>query len=80
MHKSSLLKQLKAVWYKSWTSGWAKAQGITGALLFSLSQLNSYISDPAFKSYLDMIDVPKSVTIALAVIGIITWLAHGRED
>jgi hypothetical protein len=70
----------KAIWYKSWTKllGWSQA--ISGAGLFTISQINNWISDPTFKSYLDMIDVPKSVTLAIVAIGLLTWLAHGRDD
>lgn len=45
-----------------------------------LDQLNTFISDPTFKSYLDMLDLPKSITIGLVLIGLLTWLAHGRQD
>lgn len=50
------------------------------AILLSLSEVNSFVSDPTFKSYLDQLDVPKSISIALVGLGIITWLAHGRKD
>jgi hypothetical protein len=71
---------LKAIWYRSWTKLLGYAQALSGAGLLALSEVNSYIQDPTFKSYLDMLSVPKSVTIGLALIGIITWLAHGRSD
>lgn len=45
-----------------------------------LDELNTFISDPTFKTYLDMLDVPKSITIGLVLIGMFTWLAHGRRD
>jgi hypothetical protein len=75
-----VLQPLKAVWYKSWTKllGWAQA--VSGAVLLAVSELNTYVNDSTFKAYLSEIDIPKSVTVSLAVIGIVTWLAHGRDD
>lgn len=77
--RHKLARPFKAVWNKSWTKllGWS--QGVSGATLLSVSQLNTFITNPTFKSYLDMIDLPKSITIAIMVIGLITWLAHGRK-
>lgn len=75
-----LSEPLKVVWYKSWTKFLGYTQTITGAVLYSLSELHIYISDPTFKGYLGDLDVPKEITIGLAVLGIVTWLAHGREE
>lgn len=75
-----LLLPFKAVWRKSWTKLLGYTQAVSGAGLFAVSQINSYVNDPTFKSYLDMLDLPKTVTVALVVIGVITWLAHGRKD
>lgn len=79
MHKQPL-SPLKAVYYKSWTKLLGYAQAASGAGLLTVSEINSYVSDPTFKSYLNEIDIPKSVTVALAVIGLLTWLAHGRSQ
>ena len=70
----------KAIWQKSWTKllGWLTA--IPSSLLLAASEINSYISDPFFKSYLDVIHVPQAVTIAFATLGVLIWLAHGREN
>jgi hypothetical protein len=69
----------KAVWTKSWTTAWGKLQmwlaGITGAL----SGLYPWVNDPTLKGYLDTIHVPPSVSIGLGVLGMITWVAHGRQ-
>lgn len=75
-----LPQPFKAVWYNSWTKllGWF--QTISGAGLLAVSTVNDYVSDPIFKGYLSQLDIPKSVTITLVVIGIVTWLAHGREN
>lgn len=74
------LQPLKAVWYQSWTKAWGWCQAVSGAGLLTISKINDYTSDQTFKSYLDMIDIPKSVTITLAILGMVTWLAHGREN
>lgn len=76
----SLLQPLKAVWYKSWTKALGWATGIPSALLAAASELNTYISDPTFKAYLDVIAVPRYVTITFATLGILIWLAHGRDN
>lgn len=75
-----MLKPFKAIWYRSWTKLLAWFTAVPSSLLAISSTINTYISDPTFKSYLDVIDVPKSVTIAFATLGLLIWLAHGRED
>ena len=45
-----------------------------------LSTLHTYITDPTLKEYLGQLDLPKYVVSALAIAGIVTWLAHGRES
>lgn len=80
MRPSSLLRPFKAVWQKSFTVLWGYTQMGGAALLGGLSELNSVVSDPTFRSYLDMFDVPKWMLIAIAILGLITWLAHGRQD
>lgn len=42
--------------------------------------MHSYVSDPTIKGYLSEMDLPKSFAIGLAGLGIITWLAHGRDN
>lgn len=74
-----LSQPFKTIWYKSWTKFLGYTQTTIGATLFALGELHSYISDPTFKSYLGELDIPKEITIGLAILGIITWLAHGRE-
>jgi len=58
--------------------GWLTA--VPSALLAAASEVNAYISDPFFKGYLDVIHVPQQVTIAFATLGVLIWLAHGREN
>lgn len=76
----TLLQPFKYVWDKSFTKlvGWS--QMIGSAFLLSASQIKDTIEQPTFKSYLAQMDVPKSVIVGLALFGLITWLAHGREN
>ena len=75
-----LIQPLKAVWNKSWTKFWAWVQVSSSAVLYGLSELNNYVSDTHFKDYLSNFDIPKWTLVALASVGFITWLAHGREN
>jgi hypothetical protein len=49
-------------------------------LLATAGWIASEVNDPTFKSYLDMIDVPKSIVVGLALFGMVTYIAHGHED
>jgi hypothetical protein len=53
---------------------------VPGAILLAISSINSSINDPSIKTYLDKLDLPKTLTISLVVLGLITFLAHGRDD
>jgi hypothetical protein len=75
-----MLQSFKNIWYKSWTKFLAYVQGAFAAILAGLGQLHNYISDPTLKTYVDQIDLPKYVIAGLATLGILTWLAHGREN
>lgn len=80
MLKQSAAALFKAVWKKSWTKFWGYCQMAGAAAWGGLSELNSFIQDPHFKDYLSNFEVPKWVLVSLATFGLITWLAHGRED
>lgn len=74
--KSSLLSQrLKSIWKEDWTRLGVKLQAANIAVLGSINSLNGYISDPTFKSYLDILNVPKEVYVFLAIIGMISFLS-----
>lgn len=75
-----MLNLFKEFWYKSWTKVWGYCQMGGAAALTVLSTLHDYISDSTFKSYLGDLNLPKYVISSLAVLGIITWLAHGRSQ
>jgi hypothetical protein len=70
----------KSFWDKSWTKLWGWVQMVPAGILTFISTVNSYITDPSVKSYLDMVDVPKWLTLGIALFGLITYLAHGRDD
>lgn len=72
--------RLKDLWNKSQTKLWAKAQLAGSAALASISSINKFVSNDTFKSYLDQLDVPKSVIVALAVLGLVTYIVHGHGD
>ena len=76
---SLLLQPFKAVWYRSWTKFLGWTQAVSGATLLTLGEMHSYVSDPTIKDYLGQMDLPKSFTIGLAALGIVTWIAHGRD-
>jgi hypothetical protein len=73
-----LLQPLKEVWHDNWVKAWAYVKAGTGATLLVVSQFNASLTDPNIKSYLDKIDLPKSVTIGLIVLGIITFIASPK--
>jgi hypothetical protein len=69
----------KAVWTKSWTKLLAWVQVGSAAVIEALGQLNPWISNPTFKSYITDMQLPHSLTLSLGILGIVTWVAHGRE-
>jgi len=75
---------LRWAWRQDLTKGWAKIQayGSAGVVagLGGLKAVNDVISDDTFKSYLQALDVPKSVLIAIAIIGLISWITIGRNN
>src|SRR5258708_2320337 len=78
-HLQSLPLRLR-LWRQSQTQLWAKLQIVFAALWGSLLELGQLVNSSAVQSYLDKIDVPKGVIIALATFGLITYLAHGHLD
>lgn len=75
-----LSKPLKSFWKNSQTKAWGYAQLAGTGLLGSISAINSAISDPSVKSYLDQIDLPKTLIAGIAVMGLLTLLFHGHGD
>lgn len=71
---------IKTVWDKSWTKAWGAIQMSVGAITAALSALYPWLNSPTLQGYLDKIHVPNSVSISLGVLGLITWVAHGREN
>lgn len=79
---SNILDKLRdyasSVWKDSWTKAWAYVQVAPAALLLILDYVNSYITDPVIKDYLNVIDAPKWLTITMMTFGVITYIAHGH--
>lgn len=75
-----MFQLFKNIWSKSWTKFWGYCQMAGAAILTTLGELHNYVSDPTLKTYLDQMDLPKYVIAGLAMFGIITWLAHGRDS
>jgi len=67
------------VWYKSWTQVVAWATVAFSAVQGSLAGLYGWVTDPTLQGFMDKMQVPHSVTVSLGILGIITWVAHGRE-
>lgn len=76
----SLQRPLKSFWHNSQTKALAYTQGIGAALLASVSTINSAVSNPSVKEYLDKLDLPWQLIVALAVLGVVTFIAHGHTD
>jgi hypothetical protein len=54
----------------------------SGALLLSISEINGYVNNPTMKGYLDELDLPKTITIGLIVMGMLVYIAcpHGQDE
>ena len=59
---------------------WAYVQLGTSATFGSMHYINTTINDPTFHSYLDQLDLSKKVIYGLAILGMITFIAHGHDD
>lgn len=68
------------LWRQSQTLLWAKLQLVLAGAWEGILQMGGALNDPTVKEYLDMIDVPKSVIIAIAFFGLITYLVHGHSE
>lgn len=78
--RSQQLPLYKKLWDASQTKFLAYSQAATGGVLFTLNQLNGWLNNDTMKGYLSELDLPKSITLGLVVLGIVTYLAHGHED
>lgn len=78
--KQSSLNLLRKLWLQSQTKYVAYTQAVSAAGLASLDYVNNVISDQHFKDLLNTMTVDKKVYIGLAVIALVTWLAHGRQN
>lgn len=71
---------LQRLWRNSQTKLLAYSQGLGAAFLAILSNASTFFNDPHFKEVLSNFEAPKWIYIALAVLALLTWLAHGRAD
>jgi hypothetical protein len=81
--RRSQLPQLpwyKRIWDESQTKLLAAGQVISGGVLFTLNHINDWFNNDTVKGYLTELSLPKTVTIGLVAIGIITYIAHGHGD
>lgn len=78
--RKQLLRPFKSFWQESYTKAWAYTKMGAGAACVTISEVNGYITDPTFKSYLEELDLPKYVSIGLIILGMVTYIAHGRKD
>lgn len=74
------MRKVTSFWNRSQTKLWGYLQIAGSGVLASIGQLNKWVSDPTFKDYLNQVDVPKSIIIALATFGLITYIVHGHGD
>lgn len=75
-----MLRPLKSFWNKSQTKLLATGQALSGGILFTTSQLDGWFNNPTVKGYLSELSLPKSITIGLVVLGIVTYIAHGHGE
>lgn len=75
-----LPRPFKSVWDKSQTKLLAAGQALSGGILFTLSKANDWFNNDTVKSYLSELSLPKSITIGLVVLGIVTYIAHGHGE
>lgn len=67
-------------WQRSQTKAWAFAQLAGSGILASISGINSFVSSPEVKDYLNTIDAPKMLILAIATMGLLTYIFHGHDD
>jgi len=83
MSKKSKLKsspsRLQRLWRNSQTKLWASIQASSAAILGSITAVSSIISSDAFKNVLDTLSVPWWVPTGIAVMALISYLAHGHD-
>lgn len=72
--------QFKSFWKNSQTKAWAFAQLAGGSLLGTIKAINTWVSDPTVKGFLDQVDLPKTAILAIAAFGLLTYLFHGHDN
>lgn len=82
LHPSQLrqLPWYKQLWDRSQTKFLAAGQVLSGGVLFTLNNIDSWFNNATVKGYLSELSLPKTVTMGLVAVGIITYIAHGHGD
>jgi hypothetical protein len=75
-----LKQRFKDFWNNSQTVVWSKVQAGTGAAVVAVGSLHPWISDSTVKSYLDQLHISPQVGMALAGLGLISYICHGHSD
>jgi hypothetical protein len=71
--------RLKRFWRRSQTRTWAYTQVGCSAALTAVDGINHTLSNPVFKSYLDVLALPRSIIIGIALFGMATFIFHGHD-
>lgn len=71
---------LKRIWQNSQTKSLAWTQGLSAAFLATVGEVNSFVTNPTFKDYLDKISMPPWFMFVLLGLAVITYVAHGHKD
>jgi len=75
--KYSLLQRL---WRNSQTKALAYVQATSAAVLGTATSLSSVLSSSEFSNVLSTLSVPWWVPTGIAVLALVTFLAHGHGD
>jgi hypothetical protein len=70
---------IKNIWKPSWTKLTAAIYGIPSAVISLGEVVSKYANDPIISKYLTQLNVPYWVTMLLAGIALIHYIASGRD-
>lgn len=72
--------KLKSLWLKSETKIWAYTQAGAAMMIGVFSSANHFFQSEQFQNLEDKISLPHWVPLALAVLALITYVAHGHGE
>lgn len=67
------------VWRPSWTRFLSMTSGIPAALVVAGQAVSHFANDTTIAGYLDKIGTPNWVPVALAIVSLLYYVAHGRD-